>query len=508
MIPVDTDAILFRNVRCLDPDTEDGMGAPTNVLTRSGRIAAIGPDTAVPTGARIIEGQGNLLMPGLVNAHFHSSVNHMKGRLPCLPLEIFMLYESPALEVLKPTPREAYLRTMLGCLEMLRTGTTSVQDDCFFVPEPTPEIIDAVCQAYADSGIRATVALDEPELSEAEKLPFLAEIVPPELRAEIATRPRLGHSDLLALCQHLIETWHNTHDGRLRAAVSCSAPQRVMPAYFAALDDLSRTHDLPVFAHMLETRLQRVLGDEKFGGRSLVQYTHDLGLLSDRMTVIHAIWVDEHDLDLIAGAGACVAHNPNSNLRLGSGIMPFRAMRDRDIPICLGVDEAIADDAVNMWSVMKTAGMLHSLTGSDYTRWPEAREILTCATRNGGRAMRVPGLGTMEVDAPADLVLIDLSTLSFLPLNDLIRQLVHVELGQSVRLTMVAGQVVFENGRVTSVDEAALMDEARALFSDRTAALAEAATQVAPLLPHYREMYARSGRTEVGMERTLRPDIS
>lgn len=506
MIRTTARPVLFRNVHCLDPDAADGMSAATEVLTQGGRIAAIGPDLVRPADTRVIEGHGNLLMPGLINAHFHSSVNHMKGRLPCLPLEIFMLYESPALEVLKPTPREAYLRTMLGCFEMLRTGTTSVQDDCFFVPEPTPEVIDAVCQAYADSGIRATIALDEPELSEAEKLPFLAEIVPPELRDAITARPKLGRADLLALCRHLIETWHDTHDGRLRAAVSCSAPQRVTPEYFADLDDLSRAHDLPVFAHMLETRLQRVLGNEKFGGRSLVQYTHDLGMLSDRMTVIHAIWVDDHDLDLIAGAGACVAHNPNSNLRLGSGIMPFRAMQDRGIPICLGVDEAIADDAVNMWSVMKTAGMVHSLTGSDYTRWPGAREILTCATQNGGKAMRVPGLGTMAVGAPADLTLIDLSTLSFLPLNDLIRQLVHVELGQSVRLTMVAGQIVFEGGRITTVDETALMEEARALFSDKTAVLAEAATQVAPLLPHYREMYDRAGRAEVGMDRKLRSE--
>lgn len=496
--------VIFHNVRVFDLQEADGMSAPTDLVVKDTRIASIGSVAADP-GCRVVEGNGDLLMPGLINAHFHSSVNHMKGRLPCLPLEIFMLYESPALKALAPTPREAYLRTMLGCLQMLRTGTTTVGDDCFFVPEPTPQIIDAVCQAYVDSGIRASVALDEPELSEIEKLPFLDELAPPALAESLSRRPALDRHALLERYRYLIDTWHGVDDGRLRAAVSCSAPQRVSPDYFQALDELSHENDLPFFAHMLETRLQRVLGNEKFNGRSLVRYTHDLGLLSERMLVIHAIWVDEHDLDLIAASSASVAHNPNSNLRLGSGIMPFRAMLDRGIDVCLGVDEAIADDAINMWSVMKTAGMLHTLTGTDYERWPTAREVLTAATVNGGRALRIAQLGSLTRGAPADLVLVDLKTLSFLPLNDLARQLVHVELGQSVRLTMVAGRIVFEDGRLTAVDEAALMAEARSVFAERSASLQAATGEIASRVPLYQAMYRRASACDVGMLRKL-PD--
>ncbi len=494
--------ILFRDVCLLDLEAEAGMTGPTDLLVRDGRIEAIGRQYE-PEGARVVDGRGDLLMPGLVNAHFHSSVNHMKGRLPCLPLELFMLYESPALESLRPTPRQAYLRTMLGCIEMLRTGTTAVMDDCFFVPEPTPEIIDAVAQAYADSGIRATLALDEPELSELEKLPFLADLAPEPLHAGLARRPKLTADDLLALYDHLIERWHGAEGGRIRAAVSCSAPQRVSPEYFAALDALSRAHDLPLFAHMLETKLQRVLGHEKFAGRSLVQYTHDLGLLSDRMQVIHAIWVDSDDLDLIAATGAKVAHNPISNLRLGSGVMPLREMLDRGISVSLGVDEAIADDAINMWSVMKTAGMIHTLSGDDPDLWPTAREVLRAATRGGGEVMRRPGLGILEIGAPADLILVDLSSLAFLPLNDLPRQLVHVENGNSVRLTMVAGRVVAEGGHVTAVDEAALLAEAREEFEGLAPVLRRAADEVAELLPVYRAMHDRAAARDVGMMRKL-----
>ena len=182
---------LFRDVQFLDLARESGMTAPTDLLVEGDRIAAIGPDAArlVPRDARIVDGAGKLLLPGLINAHFHSPVNHMKGQLDSLPLEIFMLYESPALEALRPTPREAYVRTQLACAEMLKAGVTAVQDDAFFVPEPATEIIDAVMQAYADSGIRATVALDEPNLPELDKLPFLAGILPSDLRAELA-KPR------------------------------------------------------------------------------------------------------------------------------------------------------------------------------------------------------------------------------------------------------------------------------------------------------------------------------
>lgn len=501
-------ATLFAGVEVFALDAADGRLGPTDVLVRDGRIAAIGDEAGrdAPPDIRRIEGRGHLLMPGLINAHFHSPVNHMKGALPSLPLELFMLYESPGLEALRPTPREAYVRTLLGAVEMLRGGVTAVQDDAFFVPEPEPEIVDAVMQAYADCGIRATVALDQPELAELDKLPFLADLLPADLRAEAARPPAFGQHQLLEVYNHLIGNWHGRENGRLRAAVSCSAPQRVSPDYFAALDDLSRRHDLPFYAHMLETKLQRVLSSEqpRFAGRSLVRYTADLGLLSERMNIIHAIWVDGDDLDLIAEAGAVVAHNPISNLRLGSGVMPFRALSDRGIPICLGVDEAIADDAINLWAVMKAAGLVHNIAGAPCEAWPSADEVLACATTGGARAMRLEGeIGAIKVGRKADLILVDLDTLPFTPMNDLKRQLVYCENGSSVRLTMVDGAVVFENDRVVRIDEKTLRAEARALFAARQPALAEARRAADRLWPAYRQMVEMAAGRDVGFTRWI-----
>jgi 5-methylthioadenosine/S-adenosylhomocysteine deaminase len=478
--------------------------ARANVLIDGPRIAGIGPDLEFPdaTGeVHDIRGRDHLVMPGLINGHFHSPVNLMKGSLDSLPLEMFMLYESPSLGDLMAGRREAYVRTMLGAIEMLKTGVTALQDDAFFVPVPTPDAIDGVMQAYGDSGIRATVALDQTDVVEYAKFPFLENLLPEALRRQMDNDPLLGREALLELYGYLIERWNGQAQGRLGVAVSCSAPQRVTVEYFRALDDLSRRHDLPFYMHILETKLQRVLGDEKYG-QSLVKYVDDLGLLHDRSTVIHAIWVDESDIEILAQRRVTVAHNPVCNLRLGSGVMPFRKLRNRNVPVCLGSDEAIADDTINMWASAKMAGLIHNITEPDYHNWPRAEEVLGCLIRGGARAMRrADRIGILAPGYEADLIMLDLQTLAFTPLNDLKRQLVYCENGSSVRLTMVAGEIVVRDGRVLTVDENAIRAEARDIAGHQAAVIQKVRRNADLLAPYYRDMYLRAARRDVGINR-------
>ncbi len=184
--------------------------------------------------------------------------------------------------------------------------------------------------------------------------------------------------------------------------------------------------------------------------------------------------------------------------------MPFYKLRAAGVPICLGSDEATVDDTTNMWFVAKTAALLHTLASAEYREWPTAPEMLRALTRGGARAIRREAtLGRLEAGCDADIALLDLDTLAFTPLNDLRRQLVHCEDGSSVRYTIVAGSVVFEDGRMTTVDERALRAEARELMAAHRPALAQAAREADRLAPHYREMYLRAARRDVGFSRWI-----
>ena len=501
-------SILIRNARVLTMDDDDTEFPRADILVRGTRIAAIGPDLDVSNeepDLEVIPADDLLAMPGLINGHFHSPGNFLKGATDDSPLEIFMLYEVPPFSDEPPSPHLNRVRTLLSAVEMLKLGVTAVHDDAFYNPRATEEAIDGLMQAYVDSGMRAVVTIDQPNVVEYEKYPFLHDILPEDIRRRMAETPRQTTEELTDLYTWFIERWNGACDGRLGTAVSCSAPQRVTMDYLQALSELSERHRIPYDVHILETRLQRVLGEEKHG-KSLIRHVHDAGVLDRRMMVIHAVWVDDEDIELLAASGCTVAHNPISNQKIGSGIMPFRRLRAAGIPICLGTDEASVDDSANMWGAAKAAGLIHRVADPEYRNWPTAPELLRCLTRGGARGMGLEGrVGALAAGHEADIILVDLNTIAFTPLNDLRRQLVFCENGSSVVMTMVAGRVVCENGRVLTVDEEALKKEVRALVPEHRRELARTAAAAAELRPYYREMYLRAVARDVGMNRWAGP---
>lgn len=490
---------LIRGPRVLALDEADTEHARADILVADGIIQAIGPDLDAG-GAAIIEAAGMLAMPGLVNGHFHSQQNLMAGSAPSLPLELFMLHEVPPPGVPGPSPELVRLQTLLGAVEMLRGGVAAVHDDAFHNPGPTRAGIDAMMGAYAEAGIRATVTINHQNVVEHAKYPFLTDLLPGNLRDAMDVAPLPDAGELMALYRWFHGRWHGAEDGRLRIGVANSAPQRVTQELFRQLSAFSREHDLPFTVHVLETKLQRVFGQEVLG-RSLVQYMHELGVLDGRMLVVHAVWVDEADMALLAASGCTVAHNPVCNLRLGSGTMPFRRLRRHDVPIALGSDERSADDSIDMWAVTKMAGLVHQVTDPDWTAWPQPPELLRAATGGGARGMGRPGQGCLRPGADADLILLDLDSLPFTPLNDLRRQLVYSATPAAVALTMVAGRVVAERGRVLLVDEAALRRKVRARQAEITDLVRATEAAAAKLAPHYAAMVRRAAATDVGFTR-------
>lgn len=502
--PEREETVLIRDARVLTLDEMGTVFDRADILIRQGHIQAIAPDLPSPSHPhRHLDGRNKLAMPGLINAHIHTTGTFNRGAFPVRPLEVFMLYEVPPFDFGPFPPEMDYVRTLYSAAEMLRLGITCVQDDPFFVPQPSSESIDSLMRAYRDSGMRATVTINQPNRVEYEKYPYLKELLPVEYRKKMETAPRMDVSEILDLYRGAIERWHNSYQGRLRMAVSCSAPQRATEDYMLGLENLSQRFGLSYNLHILETKAQRVTGKVRYG-TSLVQYAAQLGLLSPRTTVIHAVWIDEADMDTLAESGASVAHNPISNLRLGSGIMPFRALRERGVNICLGTDEATTDDSHNLWIVGKVCGMIHTLSDSDYRRWPVPREIIHALTHGGARSvLQEHEIGALVPGYKADIVLLNLRTPAFVPLNNLEAQLVFCEHGSSVDTVIVDGRIVVEGGRLQTVDETILRQQIDEMLPSYREQYARAVRWAELLEPYYAEVYSRCAAENVGFSRWL-----
>jgi 5-methylthioadenosine/S-adenosylhomocysteine deaminase len=488
--------------RMLELDAPGAMGEPVDIAVRAGRIASIEPaGTRPPAPGEVIDARGRLVMPGLVNAHVHSSGAFNRGLVDNLPLELFMLYELPPFDFGPFAPELYRARVLFGSLEMLRRGVTSVLDDPIYAPLPTPETVGAVMGAYEELGLRATVTIYQPNKVEHAWFPYLADLLPADLRVRLDAEAPPPVAEILGFYGDFVDRWHGAADGRLRCGVSPSAPQRATDDYLLALHALAVEHDLPYVLHVYESKVQRVAGELLYGG-SLIRHVRDLGVLDERSCIVHAVWADEADVLDLAEAGATVVHSPCGNLRCGSGRMPYRALLDAGVPLALCTDEATVEDSNNLWNVARIAALLHKNTGGDYRSWPTAPEILRASTEGGARAMGLQGeMGVLAEGALADLVVIDLDAPAYLPLTDLPNHLVYGEDGSSVRLVMVGGRVVVRDGRILTIDEEALIAEVRELMPAWLEALGPTDAWAKRLRPAFDEMYRRCAEHDVGFDR-------
>jgi 5-methylthioadenosine/S-adenosylhomocysteine deaminase len=488
--------------RILDLDAPGAMRGPVDIAIRDGRIASISPaGEAPPAPGEVIDARGLLAMPGLVNAHVHSSGAFNRGLVDNLPLELFMLYELPPFDVGPFAPELYRARVLFGSLEMLRRGVTSVLDDPIYVPGPSSETVDAVMGAYEELGIRATVTIYQPDTPELDWFPDLAGLLPLDVRVRFAEERPPPVKELLGVYRDFVGRWHGAADGRLRCGVSPSAPQRATDAWLLGLHALATEHDLPYVLHVYESKTQRVAAQTTHGG-SLLRHIRDLGVLDERSCVVHAVWIDDADVADLAASGATVVHSPAGNLRCGSGRMPWRRLLDAGVPLALCTDEATVEDTNNLWNVGRLAALLHKNVGHDPAAWPTATEVLRALTEGGARALRQAGeIGVLAEGAHADLVLVDLAAAAYLPLTDLPSHLVYGEDGSAVRRVMVGGRTVVQDGRILTIDEDAVVAEVRELMPAWLEALAPAESWARRLRPAFEELYRRSAARDVGFDR-------
>lgn len=483
--------------------TMDGVHDTTpfqgDLLIRDGKIAAIGPDLGDIAGADIIDGRDRLVMPGLINAHLHSGETFFKGRYHGLPLELWLLYAYPFWGPVV-SPRLLYLRSVLVAMESLRNGVTTICDDFFDPPSHNLDRLSQVFAAYDDVGIRANISSAVMNIAPLDAVPYAREIMPATVQAKLDFGPPLSADAYMDYCAAAFASLDG-RAGRLRFMLAPSAPQRCTPELLMACDKLARRHGVPLHSHVLETKVQAVTGRE-FHGKSLIAYLGDLGLLHRGLTIAHGVWLDDDDIALLGAAGCSVVHNCLSNQKLGSGLAPIRKLIDAGVTVALGTDGVSSNDTPRLFDVMRAAALIHNMGGPDTASWLKPDEILRAATINGARSALLDHVtGSLAIGKSADLLILRTDSYNFMPLNDIRHQLVYCENGSSIDQVFVQGEAVYRDGRLTCIDEAAILAEIRDLLPPYLAEQAAAEKTGADLHPYFAEIHSRAGNQDLGFTR-------
>lgn len=475
-------AVLIRGGQVLGPTL--AAVEPADVLVEGDRIAAVGARLSAPEQAREVDARGCLVLPGLVNAHTHAHNNLLKGSAERWTLEE-LLNHGTALNANR-TVEDHYLSAALGAVEMLRTGCTAAYDLFTAVPAPTEEAVEAVVRAYMDVGLRAVIAPAVADLVFYHTVPGLLGLLPPELRKGVESLQAPATGTLLRLTENVLKRWDRSAGGRIRLAVAPTIPGQCSDEFLTGCVSLAREYGAGLHTHLAETKVQAVHAQERWG-KTIVARLADVGALGPHFVGAHGVWLTDEDISRLADAGASVAHNPASNLRLGSGIAPVREMLDRGVNVALGTDGSMSSDNQNLFEAMRLAALVSTVRSRhDAERWLDARAAWTLATAGSARALRLGAdLGALAPGRKADLVLVRHDSPFLRPLNHAVNALVYAETGADVDTVLADGRVVMERGRILTVDEARLRERAQAA-ADRVRcenrALWAMAAQISPYL--------------------------
>jgi cytosine/adenosine deaminase-related metal-dependent hydrolase len=417
-----------------------------------------------------------------------------------LPLEPWMLFSYPVLAAPSQTPEEIYVRTLVGAIEMVRSGTTCVVD--FLYETLDVDALQAVVRAYRDIGLRALIALGTSDRSYHETVVLDERLVDAALLDRLRAERPPTWSEIDSYARSAVELYHRPDEG-VAIALAPSGPQRCTDEMLEGCARLADELDLAIHIHVLETRMQAVSAQRMYG-RTLPEHLDAIGFLSPHVSFEHGIWLTPHDIELVRDAGVTIVHNPVSNLKLGSGVCAVPTLVRERVNVALGTDGMSSNDGNDMLWALKLASLLHKVWDVDYEEWLGAREAWRMATSAGADAAGARGeLGRIAEGCRADLVLLDLESLEFTPLNDPLRQLALGATARSVAGSLVGGRWVLRDGLLVGVDEEAVLAEARSRGRDVVARHEEGFEIGRELLAPLRAGWLDALRTDVGVRRSL-----
>ena len=498
-------SLLITGGRVYDHDSDPHQPRIADILIEDSRITRIAPGLADDLGGlnpkRTIDARDKMVVPGFVNAHYHSHDTLLKGCFETIPLEMWLLNALPP-SWPKRSKEEVRARTLIGAVECIHSGITTIQDMLTIFPFD-PEHVDTALDAYDEVGLRTVFALQIGNQRGLDRVPFWKEVVPEDKHRYLSAsvEPFAGVDPLDAVEAEYLRAPESRP--LVRWGFAPTSPEYCTPDLLERLADMSATHNLPVYTHIYESKSMALAGrmfmPEHDG--SQVKYLRSTGMLGPRLSLAHSVWVLPEEIEIIAETGTNVVCNPVGNLKTKSGVPPIREYLDAGVNVGIGCDNSSCSDAQNMFQAMK---MFASLTAVSHPEpgAPLASDVMRCATVSGARTAGLGGeIGEIAVGYKADLSIVNLSSPCFVPFNSAARQLVFTEGGQDVETVIIDGEVVMEDRRVTTINESELKDAVEVVMEVVRTDLAGVLARSEELEPYLREAWRRSMAEDVGLNR-------
>lgn len=421
--------ILIKNAIILNPGENDCLKTTSSLLIKDDIIAEIG-DNITEKADKVIDGEGKILMPGLINTHTHLSMTLFRGLADDLSLDTWLNdYIWPVEAHLNGY--YCYIGALLGAVELIKSGTTTFSDMYFYMED--------VARAVDEAGLRAVLSYGMIDFADEEKR-----------RAEIA-----ANVDLFKNC-------NNAAEGRIKVFFGPHAPYTASKELLDEVRDLASKFNTGIHIHVAET--QKEVEDilEQTGKRPF-EYLDDIGFLGPNVVAAHAVWLSEEEIDIIMDREVKISHNPCSNMKLASGISPVANMLSHDICVSIGTDGASSNNNLDLIEEMKTASLLQKVATLD-PKVLTSEETLAMATINGARTLGLENeIGSIEVGKKADLILIDTDEANMTPDSSCISSnVVYAAKGSNVDTTICNGKILMENRKLTTLDEEKIYKKALA----------------------------------------------
>lgn len=420
--------LLIQGATILTMEGPDAVFEDGEIAIAGDKIISAGPRGSAPgefKADRLLDGSGMVAMPGFVNCHTHAAMTLLRSYADDMPLMKWLNEKIWPLEA-KLRQEDFYWGTLLCCLEMIKSGTTTFADMYFE--------LDQVALAVEKSGVRACLS-----------------------RGMIGVAPNAQAA--IDESVRFVEEWQGQAGGRITAMFGPHAPYTCQPEYLEKVVKLAADHHVGIHIHVAETRDEMNQIKENYG-LTPVQYLDRSGVFDVPVLAAHGVHLNQEDIATLKQKKVRVAHCPQSNMKLASGISPVTALLEAGVVVGLGTDGAASNNNLDMMEEMRSAALLQKVATADPLALPSFA-ALRMATFSGALALGLEDAGMIKPGMKADLILVDFRRPHLYPRHDLYAHLVYAAHSADVDTVIINGEIVMEGREVLTLDEKEIMAQAQ-----------------------------------------------